>query len=67
VTADSPPAAGRLKPDNRTLAIARPDLDRLHRIRAQFREETGIAYTIPATLHRIILEWSLHDRNRENP
>jgi hypothetical protein len=57
VTADSPPAAGRLKPDNRTLAIARPDLAELHRIRDRYAAETGLAYTIPQTLHRILAEW----------
>jgi len=55
MTAD--PAPGRLKPDNRTLAIARPDLPALHAIQAWYTAETGLAYTIPMTLHRLITEW----------
>ena len=55
MTAD--PAPGRLKPDNRTLAIARPDLAQLHKIRARFHAETGLKYTVPMTLNRIIREW----------
>jgi len=57
MTADNAPAAGRLAPDNRTLAIARPDLSELHRLREKFTAETGLAYTIPLTVHRIITEW----------
>ena len=60
MTADPAPAAGRLAPDNRTLAVARPDLTELHRLREKFTAETGLAYTIPLTLHRIISEWR-HD------
>jgi hypothetical protein len=52
-----PPRPSPPFPRNRTVGVAGPDLVQLRVLRQRFRDETGLRYTIPMTVHRIITEW----------